>query len=75
MWQNCEQLKLGYATHFSMTNNVAESFGSQLLVNDFNSICIHDMTAGGSWSHDMSYFLSVCETVLQVQGPESAGCQ
>ena len=29
MWQNCEQLKLGYATHFSMTNNVAESFGSQ----------------------------------------------
>ena len=25
MWQNCEQLNLGYSTHFTLTNNVAES--------------------------------------------------
>ena len=46
MWQNCEQLNLGYSTHFTLTNNVAESLGSRLLLHDYGQECIRDLTAG-----------------------------
>ncbi len=46
MWQNSEQLQLGYATHFTSTKNIAEGLGSKLLQHDYDQQCIGDMTAG-----------------------------
>jgi hypothetical protein len=46
MWQTCEMLAAGCQTHFTVTNNMAETLGSRLLVSDYGQEPIRYRTAG-----------------------------
>jgi hypothetical protein len=46
MWQTCEMLSAGCQTHFTITNNLAETLGSRLLCADYGELPIRHRTAG-----------------------------